>query len=404
MKIAVLGTLASSLVAFRGHLIEAMRKHGHEVHCGAADFDDESRKALRAIGVASCQELPLRRTGTNPLHDGQAIFALIAWLEAVKPELLLAYTSKAVNYGGLAARLCGVREFYPLISGLGYAFIDERDHRRALLRSVVCRLYKLSLSRATVTLFQNVDDEREFRARGILRAGQQSLITHGSGVDLDYYAPAPLPPSSEPPAFLFIGRLLWEKGVGELITAARILKRMNARVRIQLLGGLDPNPSSLSRQELSKLQSDGTVEYLGAVKDVRPHIANSSAMVFPSYYREGTPRAVLEAMSMGRAIVTTDVPGCREAVIHGINGLVVPARHPVALAHSILRLTSRFALARMGRKSRELAEAKYDVNEVNEHILDALKLRGRAPAAKYTAEREQAGLHVHGLRTRITPA
>ena len=238
-RIAVLGGFAPSLISFRGHLLAAMAARGHEIVCGAAGFTGDAVAELSRLGVVRCRELPMRRAGMNPAGDGRSFMALCAWLREERPDVLFAYTAKPVIYGGLAARTVGVPDYYPLITGLGYAFGAQPGLRRRMVASLVRRLYGSSLRAATATLFQNPDDEREFRQRRILRARDRTVITNGSGVDLDHYAPAPPPQPSGGPCFLFIGRLLREKGVRELVGAARRVHRVRADVRIQILGDVD---------------------------------------------------------------------------------------------------------------------------------------------------------------------
>ena len=233
-------------------------------------------------------------------------------------------------------------------------------------------MYAVALRGAHVVFFQNPDDEALFRASGLVGRGQRRVRIAGSGVDLERFAPAPLPDG--PMTFLMIGRLLREKGIYEYVDAARIVKASHPEVRFRLLGSLDSNPSAISEEALAQLQHDGTIEYLGKTLDVRPYIADSHVVVLPSYH-EGMPHSVLEGMSMGRAIITTDVPGCRETVVPGHNGILVPRADPAALAGAMEELVGNAsALAAMGRESRTLAEERFDVHEVNRVIFGALGL------------------------------
>ena len=238
------------------------------------------------------------------------------------------------------------------------------------------RLYALALRQARVVFFQNPDDEALFRRLGLVGSGQFVQRINGSGVKLSHYAPAPFP-ASPPVTFLMISRLLRDKGVVEYVEAARAVRATNPEARFRLLGGLDPNPSAIKKEELAAWQAEGIIEYLGTVQDVRPALAACHVYVLPSY-AEGTPRSVLEAMATGRPILTTDVPGCRETVNPGSNGVLVKARDAGALAEGmrgmIERAKSPGTLETMGQASRELAEQKFDVRAVNRVILDSMGL------------------------------
>jgi glycosyltransferase involved in cell wall biosynthesis len=220
-------------------------------------------------------------------------------------------------------------------------------------------------------MFQNPDDRNLFVASGLVPSTLPVTLINGSGVDLAAYSPCPLP---DEPVFLLIARLLADKGLREYQRAARRLKARYPRARFLLAGDLDPNPLSISAEELAKWRADGAIEYLGRLEDVRPAYAAALVYVLPSY-REGTPRTVLEAMAMGRPIVTTDAPGCRETVVDGVNGFLVPVRDDAALETALERFILDPSLAdRMGRESLAIAREKYDVHKVNAVIMAAMNL------------------------------
>jgi glycosyltransferase involved in cell wall biosynthesis len=328
------------------------------------------RQDLVRLG-ATYVPVAFSRTSSNPFRDVLGLAALYRAIRRVRPDLVFAYTAKPVIYGSLMARLAGVRRVYSMITGLGYAF-DSNAGSGSFVRMMIRRLYALSLRFNTRVIFQNPDDMAEFVAAGCLSSKAARVLVNGSGVDLAHYALAP-PPDGEP-VFLMIARLLRSKGVLEYVEAARIVRRRVPRARFVLAGWFDEHPSAVTESEVRAWTAEGTVEYVGAVADVRPLLRECTIYVLPSY-REGTPRTVLEAMSTGRPVVTTDVPGCRAAVVHGLNGLLVPVRDAEALAAAMLRMTREPQLAlTMGREGRLLAERKYDVRDVTRTILAALDL------------------------------
>ena len=309
-------------------------------------------------------DIPLVRTGTNPLADLRLSWQLYLLMREMQPAILLGYTIKPIVYGTIAAWLAGVPRRYALVTGLGYAFTGARNN---LLTRVMRLLYRFALGKAHKVFFQNPDDERLFRELRLVPAFVPSVIVNGSGVDLATYAMQPVPTGG--PVFLMIGRLLGDKGVREYAEAARCVKARAPDARFRLAGWIDSNPDAIAQAELDAWVADGTLEFLGKLDDVRSAIAAATVYVLPSY-REGTPRTVLEAMAMGRPIITTNAPGCRETVIDGDNGYLVPVGSIDALVEAMQRFIDNPQLAaRMGRRSYEIAEDKYDVHKVNAVML-----------------------------------
>ena len=250
------------------------------------------------------------------------------------------------------------------MTGRGYAF--EGESRTFHIGNLALGMYKISLRCASLVFFQNQDDEALFRDRGLVGRTRRTAIVNGSGVRLDEYAVVPLP---EYPSFLLIARLLAAKGVREFVAAARLVHAKRSNVGFSVVGWIDDNPDSISNSELEEWEKEGIVEFLGRQNDVRPAISASSVYVLPSY-REGTPRTVLEAMSMGRPIITTDAPGCREPVRDGDNGFLVPVGSTEELANAMLRfINDPELIEQMGRRSRQIAEERYDVHKVNAVML-----------------------------------
>jgi glycosyltransferase involved in cell wall biosynthesis len=363
-QVLLVGSYAPSLISFRGPLIAAMVECGHSLIAAAPAIDETTAGALRELG-AQPREIPLSNASLNPLELLRSVRAVRALIREERPDVLIAYTIKPVIAAALAGHAEGVETIVALITGAGYAFTGGREIKRTVSRAAASLLYRIALKRTHVIVFQNPDDERLFRELGLVPRGRQTRLVNGSGVDLDYYSPVPIPNRT---AFLMIARLLKDKGIREFAHAARRLKAAHPEVPITLAGDLDPSPDSLSRRELEELTDCG-IDYLGHVGDVRPAIAACSVYVLPSY-REGTPRSVLEAMAMGRAIITTDAPGCRETVREGENGVLVQPRDAQSLFDAMMRFVREPALAQtMGTESRRLAEAKYDVHRVNADLL-----------------------------------
>jgi len=371
MRVVVIGGWAPSLLKFRGPLLAAMVARGHDVIAMAADGTPAVEAALAALGVRF-EPIELARTGLDPVADTRTIRALARRLGALAPELVLGYTIKPVIYGSLAARLAGVPRRAAMITGLGSALASPRTPKQRLVATVARLLYRAGLAQCEVVIFQNADDRDALARLGALPRHARVAIVRGSGVDLAHYAPSPLPPG--PPSFLFLGRLLRDKGIAEYVAAARLVRAHHPAARFRIAGWLDPNPESLTQAQLDALVADGTIEYLGVPDDVRPHLAAAHVLVLPSY-REGTPRSVLEAMSMNRAVITTTAPGCRETVIDGESDLLVPVGDAHQLAAAMLRLAASPALvARLAAAGHARAIELYDARTVAASVLAALSL------------------------------
>lgn len=370
MHVVVFGGFADSLVNFRGALLRALVKNGHTVTACAPAASQEVLSKLSAMGVAY-RDVSLSRAGLNPISDIKTFLTLIILFREIKPDVLLAYTIKPVIYGSLAARLAGVPAIYSMVTGLGYAFASGGGGGNLVSR-VAKFLYRLALKRNKHVFFQNPDDRDFFVKAKMLAQVEQAVLINGSGVDLQYFECAP--EAISPPSFLLIARLIKDKGIVEYVEAARQVKCRYPAIQFRLLGPLDSNPNAISASQISAWEAAGAITYLGGVADVRPALAACSVYVLPSY-AEGLPRTVLEAMSTGRAVITTDAPGCRETVIDGENGILVPPRDAAALARAMLKLIETPGLAvHMGKAGRRLAEDKFDVHKVNSVILGVMKL------------------------------
>jgi glycosyltransferase involved in cell wall biosynthesis len=370
MKFLIVAGFAEDLLPFRGDLIDALLKKGIEVHVVLPDLvpDSDLQRKLLAKGLL-LHSMTMQKAGMNPLADLNTLWQLIQLMRAVRPDVVFTYLIKSVIYGLLAATINGVPQRYALISGLGYAFQGD-DNSRVLLRRVAQGLYALSLRGAHKVFFQNPDDLKLFHDLGILKTNTPTCVVNGSGVNMDHYAYTPIPKGV--PRFLSIARLLRDKGVREYAAAAKIVKDKYPNASFAIVGWIDENPSAIKQAELDIWIAEGTIDYIGRLSDVRPAIADCSVFVLPSY-REGTPRSVLEAMSMGRAIITTDAPGCRETVVNEDNGLLVPVGSVNELALAMERFFEDSQLAqKMGQRSYEIAKEKYDVHKVNQIMLNEM--------------------------------
>ena len=372
--ILIISSELFSLINFRSSLIKYLIDCGHRVTALAPKEkynNEDSIQKFKSMGVIF-KSYSLSRTGLNPFKDYSSYKSICLVISKCKPDIVIAYTAKPVIYAGMAMRLFPKISFFPLITGLGYGFTEGDEVKRKLIRQLMIILYRKGLKNSKSIIFQNPDDEKLFYKLKIISKNMSSHIVHGSGVDLDLYPFSPLP---KKPIFLMLARLLIDKGVREYAEAARIVKAKFPKAIFQLAGRLDSNPSTISSNELNFWINEGFIQYLGEISSVQKSITSCRFYVLPSY-REGTPRSVLEAMATGRPVITTDVPGCRETVIHGKNGLLVPPKNSKSLANAMIQLLEETddKTQSMGRESFILAKEKYAVERVNKDIISILNL------------------------------
>jgi glycosyltransferase involved in cell wall biosynthesis len=374
----VLSSLSHSLLNFRGRLLSAMVAEGHEVVACAPDRDEQVVRRLQSMGIRFAHT-PMARASSSVVNDLRTLGHYMAVILRERPSVVLAYTQKPIIFGGIAARVLGGCNFFALVSGLGYVFSPAADHRRGL-RRLVCRLYRAALKRASAIFVFNSSDRPDMIRFGIVSPRHRVIQVPGSGVDLSYFTPAPLPAGA--PAFLMIARLMRDKGVAEFIEAAREVRVTNPDARFMLLGRCeDENPTGIRPAELRQMLEGSCVELFDETNDVRPYLNACTTFVLPSYYREGLPRTILEAMASARAVITTDLPGCRDAISDGVNGLLVEPRDPHALARAMRKLANDpAAAAGMGARGRAIAEQEYDVRRVNGLLLREMRLDCREMA------------------------
>lgn len=369
-KVIVFGCYAPTLTNFRGRLIATIVSRGHEVVAAGGDMDSSTAAAIRELG-AQPWEIDVSNQKLNPMGMVRTLAQVKQLVREVDPDVMINYTIKPVILGGIAGSAQGVPKIISLITGAGYAFTGALEPRRIISRIAATLLYKIALPRSDWVVFQNPDDAELFAKLRMIGRDQNICVVNGSGVDLGHFAVAPLPKA---PSFLMVARLLRGKGVHEYAAATKRLKAEHPHVGVHLVGYIDSAPDALTEAELAKVIESG-IEFHGRMRDVRPALEASSVFVLPSWHREGTPRSVLEAMSMGRAIITTDAPGCRETVSNEVNGLLIPPRNAGALYDAMVRFVNDPELAvRMGRESRKLAERKYDVDRVNADFIRMAEL------------------------------
>jgi len=369
MKIVLLGTTAACVLGFRADLIKTLVGKGNQVFAFALDFDDGTRAKVRALG-ASPVDYVFSRTGLNPLGDIINTYKLAKLLKVISPDIVFSYFSKPVIFGTLAAVMAGVKRRIGMLEGLGYVFTERPEGvalKGRLLKFIQVFLYRVSFPFLERLIFLNKDDPVDLVEKYKIKVSKVSVLG-GIGLNLSNY-PYTVPPV-EPISFIFVGRLLAEKGVNEFIQAARLVKRKSPSTRFVMLGGLDEsNPGGLTSNGVSALISEGLVDHRGHVDDVAGWLASSSVFVLPSY-REGVPRSTQEAMAIGRPVITTDVPGCRETVIDGLNGFIVPPWSAEALAEKMMHfINNPTQIEAMGLQGFKIAQKNFDVRLVNERLM-----------------------------------
>ncbi len=368
MKIAVLSSHTPSLFWFRMDMMQEFLSLGHNVVAVGNEPEEKWSEKFKEKNITYIQA-QISRTGTNPINDLKTLFSIKKILSEVKPDKIFAYQAKTVIYGSIAAKLLGIKEVYSLIAGCGSIFISTKTFAK-FLRLILRTEYKIALKYNKNVFFQNPDDVLLFCSMGIVPE-KKAIIINGSGVDVDRFSKKPLP---ERFAYLIISRLIKDKGIIEYLEAAKIVKQKYPDVRFMVVGPYDTNPSALKPYELQRYANGNIIEYFGEQDDVIPYISECNVYVLPSY-REGTPKTVLEAMACGRAIITTDAAGCRETVINGLNGLLVPVMDANALANAMIYLIENpEKIAPMGEASRKIAEDKFDVHKVNKAIIQAMDI------------------------------
>ena len=368
-KMCIVSTNGVSLINFRGSFIRTLVQRGYQVTCVSIENPIEIKDDIEMLGAQYVQ-VEGNRVGIGIFSGFSMIRGYKKLYENLEPDVCFLYMSKPIAFGGYAAIKSKVKHINILINGLENAYY-RTGIKDFIVRCVMSAAYRFVSKRADNVFFQNNDDMNYFVKRRILRT-DNALVVGGSGVDMTYFQKQELP---DEPVFLMVARLLWSKGIREYLEAVAQLKECYPQAKVMLVGGLDKNDESLSEVELNEYIKKADVEYCGFAKDVRPYLKKCSVFVLPSYH-EGLPRSVIEAMAVGRPIITTNVPGCRETVTDGVNGFLVPARDSDALCEK-MKILARDAELRknMAKKSYEICKNKFEVNLVNRRMIKSIEDR-----------------------------
>lgn len=366
MKFILISPKNRTTYNFRGDLLKEIASKGYSIIVTGPNNDNIEK--IKELGVKFIK-IPLRKNGINFVDDIRYFICLLKLFIKEKPDVTLGYTIKPVIYGAIAAKLAGVKNINSMITGVGYAFIANTIKAK-IIRCIVKILYYISFKCADTVIFQNIDDLKEFVDMGLLKREKCRLV-NGSGVNMDKFKPAAFPSTI---CFFMLSRIIKSKGIMEYLTSAKIIKSKYPDVRFMLLGAVENMPDALTKEDLDSYAREGIIDHYGETENVSEYYRQCSVYVLSSY-REGTPRTVLEAMSMGRPIITTDAPGCRETVENGVNGFLVPVRDVVALVEKMeWFINNPKEVERMGNESYRICLEKFDVHKVNAKMLEYMNI------------------------------
>jgi len=368
MKLVLVSPKNRTVYNFRGDLIRKLQASGIEVVVTGPNRDDVDK--IEALGVRFI-EVPMAKNGTNPFADLSYKKSLQRIFKEEKPDIVLGYTIKPVIYGTWAAKCAGVKNINAMITGVGYTFLAN-SAKAKLLRALVFRLYRHSLKKATHVIYQNKDDLALFVKHKLVNADKCSIV-NGSGVNISHFTPQPLPDG--PPRFFMLSRLLKSKGVMEYLEAAKLTKQKHPEANFAILGKYETAmQDAVARDVVQQYIKDGIITKYEETEDVRPYYADCSVYVLPSY-GEGTPRTVLEAMACGRPIITADANGCRETVIDGKNGFLVPVKDSASLSEKMCFFIEHpQSVNTMGIAARKMCEEKYAVEKINQRLFEIMEI------------------------------
>lgn len=367
MKILVIAPKNKTVFNFRGDLIKDIVSNNHEVFVTGPNYDfiDD----IMALGIQEFIKVPFVKDNANVFSDLTYLRKLIWVVRRIKPDMIFGYTIKPVIYGSIAGRFCGVKDIYMMVTGLGRVYTSNSLKTR-IVRGITRFLYTVAFRSCKKVIFQNKDDIEEF-VQGKYLPREKAELVNGSGVNMERFQKKQMP---EKTTFLMVSRIIREKGVMEYCQAARLLKAEHKDVRCILLGGFDNSIGALQREDIEPYIQDGTIEFPGEVKAPEEYYYQSSVFVLPSYYREGLPRTILEAMACGRAVITTDWPGCREAIEHSKNGILVPVKDSEELKQAMeVFILHPEEIKNKGEYAYHICESKFEVGIINKQMRRIMK-------------------------------
>ncbi|SHO45694.1 glycosyltransferase family 4 protein [Anaerocolumna xylanovorans] len=368
MKVLIGASYGPALLNFRKDFIQETVKRGHQVICVSAESGELMEADIRILG-ASYESVGGSRTGMNLMENLAVFFRYIHVIRKVKPDICFFFMAKPIVFGGSAAILCRVKHIYSFVTGLETVFYTK-GIKDFMIRNMLCLFYTFIFHHNEKCFFMNQDDFKSMRKRHLIKKGKE-VIVNGSGVNMEHFERIPIPDS---PCVCMTARLVQGKGVKEYCSAASSLKKKHPQADFLLVGGLDEHKDAILEEELISYLEDGAVTYCGYADDVRPYLKKCSVFVLPSYH-EGNGRSIVEAMAAGRAIVTTNAPGCKETVIEGYNGFLVPVGDSPSLAEKIdLLLQKKELRESMGENSYLLCREKFEVRQINTILLNTMGL------------------------------
>lgn len=363
-KLAFVANTAWSMFNFRHGLLKRLLSDGY--HISVVTPNDKFSGKLKDMGC-DVIDLPMSAKGVNPFDDIKLVTLLYRYYRKLNPDFIIHYTIKPNIYGSLAAKMAAIPSL-AITTGLGYTFVNDN-----FIAKIARQLYKMAFRYPKEVWFLNEDDRQAFLEYSLV-SGSKAKLLHGEGVNVSHFSPISVSSNNNRLTFLLIARMLWDKGIGEYIEAARVIKSKYPKTHFQLLGACDvPNPSLISREQISVWESEGIVEYLGTTDDVRTVIANVDCVVLPSY-REGIPRTMLEAAAMAKPLIVSDAPGCKDVVIHGKTGFLCKVKNRDSLAAAMELIINQSTQERvdMGMAGRNLVLHKFDERVVIEKYIDML--------------------------------
>ena len=370
MRVVIIQSYAPSIFTFRKELLESILEKRNDLWVILPFADSKIQKGLKKLG-AKYVHLPIDRRRISPIKDLMLILKMILILKRISPHIVLSFTLKPIIYGSIASSIASVPHRYSMLEGRGSVF-TQKARSAKIVEYIAKKLLKISMSLNDKVFFLNSNDIDYFLTKKLIKRNKIERI-HGIGVNLNYYKQSPFEKNRT--NFLMISRLIKSKGVQIYADAAKLMLEKYPHVSFTLVGPFEKGVDAISISKIQSFEDASILEYLGSLEDVRPTIMKSSVFVLPTYYNEGLPRTILEAMSIGRPIITTNAPGCGDTVDHGRNGFLVPAKDPGTLAEVMEKFIQNPELIKkMGKESRKIAEEKYDVNKVNKVIMHTMDL------------------------------